>query len=54
MKNGRNTDGKFTSLRRFDGGFETSAESFWEHFETAKIDFIEELNWLQEREIRTN
>lgn len=38
----------FTSLRRFDGGFETSTESFWEHFEVAKIDIIEELNWLQE------
>ena len=44
----------FTSLPRFNGGFETSAESFWEHFEVAKIDIIEELNWLQEREMKTN
>ena len=26
----------FTSLSRFKGGFATSAESFWEHFEVAK------------------
>lgn len=44
----------FTSLPRFNGGFERSAESFWEHVEVAKIDIIEELNWLQEREMRTN
>ena len=44
----------FTSLPRFNGGFEASAESFWEHFEVAKIDIIKELNWLQERKMRTN
>ena len=42
----------YTSLPRFDAGFKTSIESFWEHFNLDEIDFIEEFKerqkWFRE------
>ena len=42
----------YTSLPRFDAGFKTSIESFWEHFSLDEIDFIgefqEQQKWFRE------
>jgi len=42
----------YTSLPRFDAGFKTSIESFWEHFNLDEIDFIgefkEQQKWFRE------
>lgn len=43
----------YTSLPRFDAGFKTTAESFWEHFEIDEIDWIKEYTTRQEWEMRT-
>ena len=45
----------YTSLPRFEAGFNTSAESFWEQFELEEIDFIKEFKIHQKKwKIRTN
>ena len=37
----------YTSLPRFESGFTTSAESFWEQFELEELDFMKEFKTHQ-------